>query len=107
MLEIINELPLGIVEDCYSLMLRVSPLMLCRDANNGVYEIVWPKNKKIVIGKTEGLQFRDGEDLYFFEWYENSEYHENVIIRDINSGEIKEKLQGYLCRMPNGVYWKI
>jgi len=106
-LEMIKELPLGIVEDCYNLMLKVSPLMLCRDANNGIYEIVWPENKKIEIGQTEALLFRDGEDLYFSEWYENPEYHENVIVRDLNSGEIKEKYQGYLCRMPNGVYWKI
>ena len=45
-LEIIKELPLEIVEDCYNLMLKVSPLMLCRDANNGIYEIVWPESKK-------------------------------------------------------------
>ncbi|MFA9466215.1 MAG: hypothetical protein ACERKN_18265 [Velocimicrobium sp.] len=107
MLEIIKELALGILEDCYNLMLKVSPLMLCRDANNGIYEIVWPENIKIEIGQTEGLLFREGEDLYFSEWYENPEYHENVIIRDLNSGAIKEKYQGYLCRMPNGVYWRI
>jgi len=107
MIEVIKELPLSIVEDCYNLMLKVSPLMLCRDANNSIYEIVWPENKKIVIGHTEGLLFRDGDDLYFSEWYEDPEYHENVIVRDLNSGEIKEKYQGYLCRMPNGVYWRI
>jgi len=45
-------------------------------------------------------------DLYFSEWYENPEYHENVIVRDINNGKIKEKFQGYLCRMPNGVFWR-
>lgn len=104
--EIMKELPLGIVEDCYNLMLKVSPIMLCRAANNGIYEIVWPENKKIEIGETEELLFRDGEDLYFSEWYENPEYHENVIVRDINNGEIKEKFQGYLCRMPNGVFWR-
>ncbi|WP_077613136.1 hypothetical protein [Clostridium sp. Marseille-P2415] len=106
-LEMKKELPLGIVEDCYNLMLKVSPLMLCRDANNGIYEIVWPENKKIEIGQTEGLLFREGEDLYFSEWYENPEYHENVIIRDLNTGKIKEKYSGYLCKLPDGVYWKI
>lgn len=107
MLEIEKELPLGSVEDCYNLMLKVSPIMLCRAAHNGTYDIVWPENKKIEIGETESLLFRDGEDLYFSEWYENPEYHENVIIRDLNSGVIKEKYKGYLCRMPNGVFWKI
>lgn len=106
-LEMMKELPLGIVEDCYNLMLKVTPLMLCRDANSGIYEIIWPENKRIEIGKTEGLLFRDGEDLYFSEWYENPEYHENVIIRDLYTGKIKEKYPGYLCNLPNGVYWKI
>ena len=106
-IEMMKELPLGIVEDCYNLMLKVSPLMLCRDANNGIYEIVWPENKKIEIGQTEGLLFRDGEDLYFSEWYEDPEYHENVIIRDLYTGKIKEKYSGYLRKLPKGVYWKI
>lgn len=106
-LEIIKELPLDTVEDCYNLTLKTSPLILCRDANKEVYEIFWPENKKIEIGKTEALLFRDGNDLYFSEWYEDPEYHENVIIRDIDTGKIKEKFDGYLCRLPNGVYWKI
>lgn len=106
-IEIMKELPLDIVEDCYNLMLKVSPLMLCREANNGIYEIVWPENKKIEIGQTEGLLFRDGEDLYFSEWYEDPEYHENVIIRDLYTGKIKEKSSGYLLKLPKGVYWKI
>jgi hypothetical protein len=106
-LEMIKELPLEIVEDCYNLMLKTTPLMLCRDANNGVLEIVWPENKNIEIGQTEGLLFRDGEDLYFSEWYENPEYHENVIIRNLNTGKVKEKFEGYLRRLPNGVYWRV
>ena len=106
-LETIKELQLNVVEDCYNLMLKTSPLMLCRDSNNGIYEIVWPENKKIEIGQTEGLLFRDGEDLYFPEWYEDPDYRENVIIRDLNTGKIKDKFEGYLCKLPNGVYWKI
>lgn len=106
-IEIIKKLPLNIVEDCYNLKLKTSPLMLCRDTNNGIYEIIWPENKKIEIGQTEGLLFRDGDDLYFSEWYENPDYGENVIIRDLNTGKIKDKFNGYLCRLPKGVYWKI
>lgn len=106
-LEIIKELPLEIVEDCYNLMLKVSPLMLTRAGNDGVYEIVWPENKRIEIGDTESLLFREGNDLYFSEWWEDPEYHENIIIRDIDTGEVKERNPGYLCKMPNGVYWRI
>lgn len=106
-LETLKELPLDVVEDCYNLRLETSPLMLYRQANDNIFEIVWPESKKIDIGQTEGLLFRDGEDLYFSEWYENPEYGENVIIRDLNTGKIKEKFGGYLRKLPNGVYWKV
>ena len=35
------------------------------------------------------------------------EYHENVVVRDINTGMIKEEFEGYLRVMPNEVYWRI
>lgn len=63
--------------------------------------------KKIEIGKTESLIFRDGNDLYFSKWYEDPEYRENVVVRDINTGMIKEEFEGYLRVMPNEVYWRI
>jgi hypothetical protein len=106
-LETVVELPLDIVEDCYNLKIKASPLMLSRAANNGIYEIVWPESRKIEIGPTEVILFRNGEDLYFSEWFEDPDYHENVIVRDFNTGKIKEKFSGYLCELPNGVYWKI
>ena len=103
-IELIKELPLGIVKDCYNLMLKVSPITLTRDENNGIIEIVWSENKEIGVGATETLLFRDGDDLYFSEWYENPKYHENVIVRDLKTGKIKEKQPGYLCRLPDGFY---
>lgn len=106
-LEIVKELPLELVEDCYNLMLKVSPLMLTRAGKNKSYEIIWPENKIIEIGDTETLLFRDGKDLYFTAWWEDPKYHESIIVRDVNTGEVKESYPGYLCRMPNGVYWRI
>lgn len=106
-LEMIKELPLELVEDCYNLMLKVSPLMLTRAGKNKSYEIIWPENKRIEIGDTETLLFRDGKDLYFTAWWEDPKYHESIIVRDVNTGEVKESYPGYLCRMPNGVYWRI
>lgn len=66
-----------------------------------------PENKKIEIGKTESLIFRDENDLYFSKWYEDPEYHENVVVRDINTGVIKEEFEGSLRVMPNEIYWRI
>jgi hypothetical protein len=106
-LEIVTELSLAEVEDCYNLMLETTPLTLGRSGNDGFYEIVWPEKKKIAIGKTETVLFRDEDKLYLSEWYEDPEYHENVIVRDIQTGKIIEKSEGYLRRLPNNVYWKI
>lgn len=106
-LEIVTELSLVEVEDCYNLMLETTPLTLGRSGNDGFYEIIWPEKKKIAIGKTETVLFRDEDKLYLSEWYEDPEYHENVIVRDIQTGKIIEKSEGYLRRLPNNVYWKI
>ncbi len=106
-IEIITELSLLEVEDCYNLMLEIKPLTIGRSGNDGYYEIIWPEKKKIAIGKTETVLFRDEDKLYLSEWYEDPEYHENVIVRDIKTGEIIEKSEGYLLRLPNNVYWKI
>ena len=35
------------------------------------------------------------------------EYHENVVVRDINTGVIKEEFEGSLRVMPNEIYWRI
>ncbi|NLZ49768.1 MAG: hypothetical protein GX895_13510 [Clostridiales bacterium] len=106
-LESIKELPLDVVEDCYNLRLETTPLMLCRSGNNGFFEIIWPERKKIEIGDRETIIFRHGEDLYFSEWYEDPDYHENVIIRDLNTGKVKDKFEGNLLRLPNEVFWRI
>lgn len=106
-LEIITELLLSEVKDCYNLRLETAPLTLGRSGNDGFYEIIWPEKKKISIGNNEVVLFRDEDRLYFTAWYEDPEYYENVIVRDIQTGKIIEKSRGYLLRLPNNVYWKI
>ncbi|NCU17518.1 hypothetical protein [Pallidibacillus pasinlerensis] len=106
-LGVIVELSLSEVEDCYNLMLETTPLTLGRSGNDGYYEIIWPEKKKIAIGKTETILFRIENELYFSEWYEDPDYRENVIVRDIQTGKIIEQSEGYLLRLPNNVYWKV
>ncbi|BBF43779.1 hypothetical protein lbkm_2467 [Lachnospiraceae bacterium KM106-2] len=101
------ELPLESVEDCYNLRLKSTPLMLGRDGNEGKYEIIWPVRKTILMGDRETLMFRQDEKLYFNDWYENPEYHEEVVVRDINTGLVMERFCGNIYRMPDGTYWRI
>lgn len=100
-----SELDLATVEDCYNLMLQVSPVTLVRDGNDGLLEIIWPEKHKIAIGDTESLCFRDGDNLYCCEWNEEPEYHEYVIVRDYHTGRVKEKYIGQMRKMPNGDVW--
>lgn len=100
-------LPLNTVKTCYNLFLKAYPLMLCQDTNENVLEVLWPERRTFPIGETEGFLFRDGENLYFSEWYENPEYHENIIVRDWKSGAVKEKREGYLYKLTDELYWEI
>lgn len=101
----VTEISLDEVEDCYNLMLRVAPLTLIRDGQDGFLDVVWPEKKKIEMAGNEVLQLRDEDDLYFSAWYEDPDYHEKVIVRDWNTGEVKKCFDGSICRMSNGDVW--
>lgn len=106
-LSLIDEISLDNIEDCYNLRLTVWPVTLTRDDNTGVLQIIWPEQTDIELEENETLMFRDGGRLYMSQWSEEPDYHENLIVRDIATGEITEKSEGSLYRMPEGVYWRL
>jgi hypothetical protein len=95
------------VKDCYNLRLHEHPLTLTRQANNGVLEVIWPVRKDILINKTESFFYREDNKLYFGAWYEDPDYREETIIRDVESGEVIEKLPGDVTVMPDGQLWHL
>ena len=104
-LEKIAEISLTEIEDCYNLFLENSPLALYRQRNNNNFEIIWPEKKVIEIEEAESFNYRDNDDLYFSQWIDEPTYYNNIIIRDINTGKIKEKFKGIIKKMPNGEFW--
>lgn len=104
---LIATIPLSEVLDCYNLLLHTDPLMLTRQENDNKFEIVWPEKIIFDIGDTESFICRDGEKLYFSAWYENNDYHEEIIVRDYRTGKVLEKSPGILYHMPDGSWWKI
>lgn len=100
-------LSLDTVKDCYNLMLKVSPVMLCRDGNEGLLELIWPEKKTFQMEESEAFLFRDQDTMYFSQWEEAPDYREYVISRDFASGRLKERAAGYLQRLPGGVYWRL
>lgn len=98
-------LPLSMIEDCYNLMLRKSPLTLVRQPSDDHFQILWPERVDFHIGNTEGLVFREDDKLYFGAWYEDPDYREEVIVRDAHTGQIIERLPGSIMLMPDGQKW--
>ena len=110
------ELPLDEVPSCYNLLLGVEPVMLYRLENRGESEIhdlevLWPEKKTIKTKDRQSFLFRDGDKVYFSEWFEEEEpdynYYEQVVVRDWETGEEIERFNGQLHRMPNGDIWRM
>lgn len=93
------------VKSCYNLMLDVSPLFLSRDDNQGVYQIIWPEKSSFKIEKTETIFKREKDKLLSSIWYEDPDYHEELLIRKYPTGEMIERKQGTLLEMPDGQQW--
>ena len=55
------EISLSEVEDCYNLMLKISPMMITRAGNDGYFEIIYPEKKRYNIDVREGFDFRNGD----------------------------------------------
>ena len=101
----ILSIPLSEVKDCYNLMLGTSPLMLTRQGNENTFEIIYPNKIQFQIGNNESFYFRKDDYLYFSACFEDEEYRDEVIIRDINTGNIIEKKAGTITVMPDGQVW--
>ena len=81
--------------------------MLTRQGNENKFEIIYPNKMQFQIGDHESFYFRKDDHLYFSVWFEDEdeEYREEVIIRDINTGDIIEKKAGAITVMPDGQVW--
>lgn len=110
------ELSMDEVPNCYNLLLGVEPVMLYRLENRGESEIhdlevLWPEKKTIKTKDCQSFLFRDGDKVYFSEWFEEEEpdynYYEQVVVRDWETGEEIERFNGQLHRMPNGDIWRM
>ena len=99
------ELPLTSVKDCYNLRLAGDPLMITRQGAEGGFEIIYPAYRAYETEANEAFLYREGERLYFSVWYEDPDYREEVIVRDIATGEVVERLRGSVFITPSGEGW--
>jgi hypothetical protein len=101
----IVSIPLSEVKDCYNLMPNTKPLMLTRRGSENLFEIIYPTKIQFSIGNNESFYFRNGDKLYFSAWFEDEEYREEVIVRDVHTGEVMENISGAITLMPDGQVW--
>ena len=99
------KIPLSEVKDCYNLLMFGSPLILTRQGNEGLFEIIYPERISFEINSRESFCYAKGDKLYFSMWYEDPDYREEVIVRDRTTGKILENFSGTLMTMPNGEKW--
>ena len=99
----VAHLPLSAVKDCYNLMLHTEPLTLTRHSDN-MLEIVWPERTAFSVGVRESFNFRNGDKLYFTEWFEDPDYREETVVRAMDGTEL-ERHSGDIHIMPNGDKW--
>lgn len=103
--KLLTMLPLSDVEDCYNLLLRSEPPMLTRQASDNKFQILWPERVEFITEPTESFYFRIENKLYFSAWYEDPNYRDEVIIREVDTGKIIERFAGTLMTMPDGQVW--
>lgn len=104
-LQSIANLPLSAVSDCYNLNLCLSPLTLYRHGADGRFEIIWPEKVSFMVEDTESLVHREGDVLYFSNWYEDPDYREEIKVRSVSTGEVVNHFPGVLYDMPDGTWW--
>ena len=109
-IDVVEELPLSSVKDCYNLHLDTAPLTLTRQCvGSNEFEIIWPERIQLEMGDHDSFFLRDGDKLYFSRWHEDedgSNYYEETVVRNLQ-GEITEVLPGDIRIMPNGEMWHI
>lgn len=109
-IDVVEELPLSSVKDCYNLHLDTAPLTLTRQCvGSNEFEIIWPERIQLEMGDHDSFFLRDGDKLYFSRWHEDedgSNYYEETVVRNLQ-GEITEVLPGDMRIMPNGEMWHI
>lgn len=101
--EKISCIELSSIKDCYNLRLALSPLTLVRGNFDGsnMTEVIWPKKTEFKTEDRESFDFRDGDLFYFSKWYEDPDYHEEVIVKDFK-GNIVERFPGSIHYLKDG-----
>lgn len=102
--ENIAKFPLSSVKDCYNMKFELNPFMIIRQDGDS-FDIIWPEKREYKLEPTESFCFIEGEKIYFEKWYDEPEYHQEIVIKNLRTGEVIERIEGSWIIMPNGENW--
>ena len=104
--DMLLELPLSEVKDCYNLKIHGDPLILTRQGKEDVLDIIWPKKGSIKMDPHDSFFLRNGDKLVFASWQEDPDYRSEIVIRDLEGNELS-RMDGDIWVMPNGEWWHL
>lgn len=103
--ELVLTLPRSAVVDCYNLQLFPGGPLLAHEEAGHRFHILWPQEVRFPVAAEETFLCRRGEKLYFSRWWEDPDYHEELVVRHWPSGEVMERLPGSATELPDGSWW--
>ncbi|SET30462.1 hypothetical protein [[Clostridium] polysaccharolyticum] len=103
-LTLLAEVTLDIQQEYTNLSLKTRPLLLGYKPKEDSYRVIWPETCEIPIEKNEVFMFRDLDNLYF-QKDATSKEPSCVLIRDLHTGQIKNRMTGKMYPMPDGRFW--
>lgn len=105
-INILVEFSFAEIGNLENLRIIASPFTLTRsDVHNDFLKLIWPVEKNIQLEENELVDFIDEDKIYLSRWIEDPDYREVVIIRDLHTGDIIERHNGYLVKMGNNSAW--
>lgn len=103
---ILTELPLSKAGDMINVRIVTDPYMVVKhNIHDDTVDFLWPIEKRYQFEENESLDFVHDNKLFTSKWMEDPDYHEEIIIREMDSGNIIDRKPGFLVPMPDGTKW--
>ncbi len=105
-LSLLVEIPISKAGDLVNVRIVKEPFILVKhDVHNNGVDFLWPVERHYQFEENESLCFIDGETLITSKWIEDPNYREEIIFRQVSTGNIVKRKAGLIVEMPNGEKW--
>lgn len=105
-LSLLTEIDMANADNLINFRIVKEPFMLAKhDMQGDAIDFLWPKEKHYQFEENESLCYVDGDEFITQKWVEDPNYREEIIYRQLTSGKIIERINGYIVEMPNGEKW--